>query len=77
MVLAALEHGIYSTWISSVDCEKVGEIIGLKDKEYLVTNVIAFGYPEQIKEPTKKKSLDEIVFENRFTNPYVKPKKSN
>jgi len=30
MVLAALEHGIFSTWISSMDCELVGETIGIK-----------------------------------------------
>jgi len=62
MVLAALEHGIYSTWISHVDCEKVGEVIGIKD--YLVTNVIAFGYPNQQEKPTPKKKLNDIVFVN-------------
>lgn len=67
MVLAALEHGIYSTWISSLDCERVGELIGIKG--YLVTNVIAFGYPEQPKAPTPKKELNVITFTNHFDNP--------
>ena len=65
MVLAALEHGIYSTWISSVDCERVGELIGIKD--YLVTNVLAFGYPKESKEPTPKKALVDITFTNHFS----------
>ncbi len=69
MVLAALEHGVYSTWISSVNCEKVGEIIGVKG--YLVTNVIAFGYPEQPEETREKKSLNDIVFINHFNNPDI------
>ena len=64
MVLAALEHGIYSTWVSSVDCERVGEIVGVRD--YLVTNVIAFGYPQQLREPTPKKALDDMAFTNYF-----------
>lgn len=64
MVLAALEHGVYSTWISSVDCEKVGKIIGIKG--YLVTNVIAFGYPEQAGKVRSKKALKDIVFVNHF-----------
>ena len=66
MVIAALEHGIYSTWISSIDCEMAGEIVGVKG--YHVTNVIAFGYPEQLIEPTPKKELQDITFTNHFNN---------
>jgi len=66
MVLAALEHGIYSTWISSVNCEMVGEIIGIDG--YLVTNIIAFGYPDESGEITPKKNLKSITFTNHFNN---------
>ena len=66
MVIAELEHGIYSTWISSIDCEKVGELIGVNG--YLVTNVIVFGYPEHPKEPTLKKDMAAITFTNHFNN---------
>jgi nitroreductase len=66
MVIAALEHGIYSTWISSIDCEMVGKIIGIHG--YHVSNVIVFGYPEKLKEPTPKKSLLDITFINHFYN---------
>lgn len=66
MVLAALEHGIYSTWISSLDCEKVAALLGVKG--YLVTNAIAFGYPNQQKGPTPKKDLEAITFTNHFDN---------
>jgi len=64
MVLAALEHGIYSTWISSMDCEAVGEIVGVEG--HLVTNVIAFGYPQNVEEPTPKKAINDITFTNFF-----------
>ena len=64
MVLAAMEHNVYSTWISSVDCEKVGELIGIRD--YLVSNVIAFGYPEKIRGQTPKKDIGSITFINHF-----------
>ncbi len=66
MVLAALEHGIYSTWISSVNCEQVGEIIGVQG--YLVTNVIAFGYPNLADKQAEKKELNNIIFTNSFDN---------
>jgi len=65
MVLAALEYGIYSTWISSIDCEAVGKLIGAEG--YLVTNVIAFGYPGYQKGPTPKKELNDITFTNHFS----------
>ena len=64
MVLAAMEHGIYSTWISSMDCERVGEIVGAKG--YMVTNIIAFGYPKNKRDTTPKKALEDIVFTNHF-----------
>jgi len=66
MVLAALEHGIYSTWISSMDCEAVGEIIGIEG--YIVTNVIVFGYPKEYNDVTPKKALNDITFTNHFGN---------
>ena len=66
MVLAALEHGIYSTWISSMNCEKVGELLGVEG--YLVSNIIAFGYPKQDRDPTPKKELDSITFTDHFNN---------
>ena len=62
MILVALEHGIYSTWVSSMDCELVGKIIGIKG--FFVTNVIAFGYPEHIRDVTPKKELKNITFTN-------------
>jgi nitroreductase len=64
MVLAALEHGIYSTWISSMDCEMVGRLLGVVG--YLVSNAIAFGYPDEARNVTPKKDLQTITFTNNF-----------
>ena len=66
MVLAALEHGIYSTWVSSIDCEKVGQLLGLDG--YRVSNIIAFGYPKTKREVTPKKNTEDITFTNSFMN---------
>ncbi|MCL2189674.1 MAG: nitroreductase family protein [Defluviitaleaceae bacterium] len=60
MVLAALEHGIQSTWISGMNCEKAGEILGVEG--YLVSNIIAFGYPLENKTTTAKKHPEDIMF---------------
>jgi nitroreductase len=66
MVLAALEHGIYSTWVSSIDCEKVGQLLGIS--RYWVSNIIAFGYPKTKRDVTPKKSTVDITFTNSFMN---------
>ena len=66
MVLAALEHGIYSTWVSSIDCEKVGQLLGVDG--YWVSNIIAFGYPKTKREVTPKKNTEDITFTNSFVN---------
>jgi nitroreductase len=66
MVLAALEHGVYSTWVSSIDCEKVGQLIGISG--YRVSNIIAFGYPKTKREVTPKKNTADISFTNSFMN---------
>jgi len=65
MVLAALEHGIASTWVSYFDVNKVSTLLNL-NKACIPSEILAFGYPTKKKEAVKKKSLDEIVFYNMF-----------
>lgn len=66
MILQALEHGIYSTWISYFDVEKVSIILGLP-KFCMPSEIIALGYPV-CDEPTReKKKLEDLVFYNRYT----------
>lgn len=67
MVLAALECGISSTWISYFDVEKVSELLRLP-KACIASEILAFGNPAKKKDPVKKKRLDEIVFYNVFSN---------
>ena len=66
MVLAALERGVYSTWIASMDCEQAARLLGVTG--YYVSELIAFGYPKTEKRPMPKKSLGEITFTNHFDN---------
>ncbi|MTI65612.1 MAG: nitroreductase [Firmicutes bacterium] len=63
MVLAALEQGIGSTWISYFKVEEVSKLLNL-DKNCIPSEIIAFGYPKKKIKPKKKKSLDDIVFYN-------------
>lgn len=66
MVLAAMEKGIYSTWISYFNVEELQTVLNLP-KDCIPSEILAFGYPdEEIKERTKK-SMDQIVFRNIFS----------
>jgi len=65
MVLAALEHGVGSCWVSRFDVEGLAEILNLP-QNYLPSEILVFGYPENQQTPRTKKSLDELVFRNGF-----------
>ncbi|MBF8436193.1 nitroreductase family protein [Halanaerobiaceae bacterium Z-7014] len=63
MVLAALEHGIGSTWVSYFKVDQLSKLLGLPES-YIPAEIIAFGYPNDEMKVTKKKSIDEIIFYN-------------
>jgi len=65
MVLAALEHGIASTWVSYFDVKKVSALLNLP-KSCMASEILVFGYPTKNKEPLTKKNIEEIVFYNIF-----------
>lgn len=65
MVLAALEHGIASTWVSYFDVNKVSALLNLP-KSCIASEILAFGYPSKNKEPLAKKNIEEVVFYNTF-----------
>ncbi len=63
MVLAALEHEVGSCWISRFRVRELANLLNLS-KQYIPSEMIAFGYPEDKKRPLKKKSIIEVVFSN-------------
>lgn len=65
MILQALEHGVYSTWISYFDVDKVSELLGLP-KLMIPSEMIAFGYSETEPDVRLKKSMEQIVFYNKY-----------
>ncbi len=65
MMMAALEHGVGSTWISLFKVDELSQLLNLK-MPLIASEVIAFGYPAHNEEVTPKKSLNEIVFYNKL-----------
>jgi nitroreductase len=65
MALAALEQGVGSCWVSRFEVRWVAELLGLPEG-IMPAEILTLGYPEEAREPTHKKSLEEVVFYNVF-----------
>lgn len=65
MVLAALEHGLGSCWVSRFNVMGVAELLHLPP-HCLPSEILVFGYPVFAQEPRGKKSLEELVFRDVF-----------
>lgn len=66
MVLAALEHGIGSCWVSRFEVKRLADLLNLPE-DYLPSEILVFGYPETKGQATTKKSLDKVLFYNRYS----------
>jgi len=67
MVLAALEHGIYSTWVSYFNVNEVSGLLNLPSL-YIPSEIIVLGYPDGDFKQRIKKKKEEIVFINSYNN---------
>lgn len=65
MVLAALEQGLGSCWVSRFNVKGVAELLRLPC-HCLPSEILAFGYPAFAQEQRSKKSLENLVFRNVF-----------
>jgi len=61
MTMAALEHGVGSTWVSKFDVDAVAALIAPPDG-FVPSEILVFGYATEDRGPAPKKALDEIVF---------------
>jgi nitroreductase len=59
MILAALEEGVGSCWMLSIDRDKLRGILGVPD-HYRVDSVLALGYPAE--EPTAEVMGDSVRY---------------
>ncbi len=60
MVLAALEYGVGSTWVSYFKVDEVREHLGLASNE-IPSEILAFGYPQTPMKSKRKKPMDGIL----------------
>jgi nitroreductase len=68
MLLAAHGLGLGACWIGSYGIpleDKAREVLGVPEGQRLLS-VIALGYPDEKPAPTSRKSLNEIVFKDKY-----------
>jgi nitroreductase len=65
MAMAALERGIGSCWVSKFEVSRLKDLLRLPAR-HVPSEILIFGYPEQVRAPRPKKDLAEIVFYNAF-----------
>jgi nitroreductase len=71
MVLTAWDEGIGSNWVGFMGPDDVKPVLGIPDDRDLLA-VVPFGYPDQPtgKGDKKRKPKSEVVFGERFGEPY-------
>jgi nitroreductase len=65
MALAALEHGVGSTWISLFDVARVAQVLQLP-AGVIPSEMLAFGYPASAAVQRPKKPAAEVLFFDVF-----------
>lgn len=66
MTLAAIGEGLGTCWICAFAQEKVREIIGIPD-DHTAVALLPLGYPKTLRNVKHRKSIDEIVCYEAFS----------
>ena len=67
MTLAAVEEGLGTCWIGAFSQDEARNILGIPES-CLIVNLLTLGYPNDEGRPKTRKSLDEIVCYDTYTN---------
>jgi nitroreductase len=65
MALASWDMGIGSCWIGAFDEDKVKSIMGVPG-ELRVVSLLTLGYPDEAPKPKDRKTLEEIVYYEKY-----------
>lgn len=71
MALAALEHGIMSTWVSLFNVDLVSTLLNLQS-DCLPSEIIVFGYAGEEPRFREKKPKEEITFTNSLVDSWAR-----
>lgn len=65
MALQALEYGVFSTWVSYFDAEKLMNLLKLPPLT-IPSEILVFGYPDGEENVKSRETLDKLVFYNKY-----------
>lgn len=71
LVLAATSFGLGTVHVGLFDAKKAEEVLKIPDG-YAIVTMTPLGYFEELPAPRPRKPLKEIVFLNKFGEPYIK-----
>ena len=66
LILAATDRGLGTCWIGAFEEEVVKSVLGVPEQIRVVTST-PLGYPDQEPGPQQRKSLEEIMCEERYS----------
>jgi nitroreductase len=66
MALAAVDEGLGACWVGAFSQDKVKEVLQIPGR-YVVVGVLPIGYSNQQRAPSSRKSIEEIVCYEMFT----------
>lgn len=66
IVLAATNEGLGTCWVGYFDEDKVKAVLNIQKKNTRVIALSPLGYPDTIPTKQKRKTLDEIVYREKF-----------
>ena len=66
IMLAAAGESLGSCWIGSFDYDRVKALLGIPEK-FIIVSLLTIGYPAEVPMVKERKSLDEIVCYDRWS----------
>lgn len=66
MVLQAMELGLGTAWIGFFDQDRLKALLEIPSEEAVVVSLLAVGYANEHPRPRPRKSLNEIVFQEKW-----------
>jgi nitroreductase len=69
IALTAENHGLSSCWVGLLDIKEASRILNLPEK-YACFYLLPIGYADEEPRNIKRKTIEEITFNNSFGNKY-------
>ncbi len=73
LMLAAENYGLGTCWIAESDNDEIKKMMDIPNDFHIIT-ITPIGYPERKTKPPNRKSIEEILFKEKFGERYLETK---